>query len=151
MKTLSAICVFAVVGLICWLLQRRRMHPFWTRACTGRQWRAAFPDASKEEIREFLGVFCCAFGFRNLRRLCFRPDDGIMDVYRTIYPPRWALADALELETFAGDMNRRYGLGLLDRWSEHLTLGEVFGLTRTPGKCPGASSHQPKCRGTAKP
>lgn len=93
--------------------------------CQGRSWRRAFPCASKASIREFLQVFVDGFGFLGATRLTFGPDDSILAIYRQLYPSKW-IPDAMELETFAMDLERRWGVKLGSMWSERLTLGEVF-------------------------
>ncbi|MBV8380231.1 MAG: hypothetical protein JO369_05645 [Paucibacter sp.] len=93
--------------------------------CQGASWRRAFPGASKASIREFLELFVEAFAFPSSKRLTFSPDDQILPIYRRLYPSRW-IPDALELETFAKDLEARSGLRLESIWSERLTLGQVF-------------------------
>ena len=81
----SAVCVLALVlgilgsGLI---FGGRLPSGFRDRACQGRGWRRAFPNAPKDRIRAFLQVFVGAFAFRDSERLQFSPDDRILDVYR---------------------------------------------------------------------
>lgn len=58
-----------------------------------------------------------------------RPDDEILTIYRALYPRRWT-PDALELETLAEDVEKRYGLELGHIWNERLSLGQLFALTR---------------------
>jgi hypothetical protein len=111
--------------------------PFRGRACQGKDWRKAFPNASKEEIREFLQIFVDAFAFKEKERLKFRPGDMILDVYRALYPHKW-MADSLEVETFAEDLLRRYGVELHAVWKEDLTLGELFFACRARNAQQGA-------------
>jgi propanediol dehydratase small subunit len=94
-------------------------------ACQGRAWRSAFPSASKASIRKYLQVFVDAFAFPASKRLTFGPDDSVLAIYRQLYPSRW-IPDALELETFAKDLEALWGVRLESMWSEQLTLGEVF-------------------------
>lgn len=93
--------------------------------CQGRSWRRAFPTASKASIRAFLQMFVGAFAFPATKRLTFSPDDQILSIYRRLYPSRW-IPDALELETFAKEIEAISGVKLESIWSEELTLGEVF-------------------------
>ena len=95
------------------------------RGCRGKKWLLAFPDSSKSEIREFLQIFIDAFAFSNKDKLQFEPNDRILDVYKELYPSRWS-ADALELETFAEDIEAKYNFNLDKYWHEELTLGELF-------------------------
>jgi hypothetical protein len=110
-------------------VERGRMRHYWQRACTGRLWRQRFPAASKSEIRQFLDVFIESFGFADRRRLCFAPDDRVMDVYRAVYPHRF-LADGMELETLVRDLQRRYRVEIHGSWRDDITLGDLFRHTR---------------------
>ena len=91
----------------------------------GKAWKRTFPHASKGEIREFLYTFVDAFAFPRTKALQFAPTDQVLAVYRALYPLK-GFPDALELETFATQLERRYSLSLREIWREELTLGEVF-------------------------
>lgn len=110
-------------------VERRRMMLHWQRACTGRLWRKRFPAASKPEIRQFLDVFIESFGFAVRQRLCFAPDDRVMDVYRALDPHRF-LSDGMELETLVRDLQRRYRVEIHGSWRDDITLGDLFSRTR---------------------
>ena len=108
---------------------RRRLRIYWDRRCTGMHWRRRFPLASKHDIRVFLDVFVDGFAFPRKRRLCFSPDDKVIDVYRTLYPtPGWG-ADSLEMETLVTLLEKRYGLDVAGLPQREYTLGELFALT----------------------
>jgi hypothetical protein len=107
---------------------RRRLRIYWDRRCTGIQWRRRFPSAPKQDIRAFLGAFVEAFGFSHERRLCFSPDDKVIDVYRTVYPSVLT-PDALEMEAFAKHLEDRFGLDVASLPDPEYTLGELFALT----------------------
>lgn len=79
------------------------MRQFLHCSCTGFVWRKRFPQTSKVEIREFLDIFIEAFGFAERRRLCFTPDDRVMDINRTLQPPG-TLTDNMELESLIQDL-----------------------------------------------
>lgn len=49
-----------------------------------------------------------------------------------MYPPKWSIADCLELEAFAVGLQKTYGVVLEKYWKEDITLGEVFELTHYP-------------------
>jgi len=109
--------------------RKKRLKRFFDRGCLGKEWRARFPAATKQEIREFLELFIRAFGFSRKNRLSFSPDDQVMDIYRALYPPKWTVADALECESLAMECERRYGIDMLDLFetsSAGLTLGDIF-------------------------
>jgi hypothetical protein len=91
----------------------------------GRVWKRTFPQASKDEIRQFLYMFVDAFGFPKRRALQFAPADRVLAIYRGLYPLKGG-ADALELETLTLRLERRYALDLRKLWREELTLGEIF-------------------------
>jgi hypothetical protein len=124
------ICGFAVTIGICFeVARRRRLAPILTRKCAGREWLQRFPNASANDVPEFLKITVDAFALPKKSYLAFRPTDQIMDIYLAIYPPKWTAADAMELEMFDQLLRRRYALALDKVWRNDVTLGEVFGGT----------------------
>ena len=67
--------------------------------------------------------------FNRRKTLKFTPNDKIMDIYQTVYPPGSAV-DAMELEHFANYIQKQYGLDLYKVWHKDLTLGDVFQMVR---------------------
>lgn len=128
----SSIIFWTVAGLAVAIeiARRRQLSRVLDRACAGRDWHCAFPEAPTEEIRAFLKLFVDGFALRRKHYLAFRPADRIMDVYRAINPPKWAAADSMELEIFAQLLERQYRLSLESIWRDDITLGEIFGRTR---------------------
>lgn len=122
----------ALIRFLAWLselpLGALPPAPYGRRSCQGAAWRRAFPNASKQDLRAFLGVFVDAFAFRSSSRLKFSPNDSLLEIYRVIYPNRWT-PDALELETLAQQVERRYNVRFADVWHGRLTLGELFATT----------------------
>jgi len=104
---------------------RRLPRGFRHRTCQGAAWRRAFPEAAKDEIRAFMSIFMDAFAIRRSEQLKLGPGDRILDVYRARYPSR-LLPDDLELEIFARDLRRQFGLELESIWREQITIGDVF-------------------------
>jgi hypothetical protein len=130
MLQIVAIVFFgSLVVILANIKTRQAMRHFFDRGCTGIKWRRRFPHASKEEIREFLDIFTEAFGFKQSRRLCFAPDDRVMDVYRTLYGGQ-PLADDMELETLVSDLQKRYRVDILSSWREDITVGDLFVKSR---------------------
>jgi hypothetical protein len=130
MKTFVIIlCILSALFLITlpFELKRRRLlqERYWDRVCTGKDWKRRFPTASKTEIREFLVLFVDAFAFPRKRRLCFSPDDRVIDIYRTIYPSNGG-ADALEMETLVDMIEERYGVEVAKFGRDGITLGEIY-------------------------
>lgn len=124
--SIALICIFAFLTLLISAKYGPSLpRSYRSRSCEGQGWRRAFPTASKNEIRSFLLLFVSAFAFADIDKLKFRPDDKILDIYRSLYPNQW-LSDALELETLASDLQKRYALELESIWSDELTLGELF-------------------------
>lgn len=124
------VSISALIGYI--MVERKQQEGlarYWARRCAGTKWKRRFPLASKNEIRAFLGMFTDAFAIRPNRRMCFEPDDRVMNVYEAIYPPGWALAGAFELEDFVQEIKRRYGVNVTPFWNDAITLGELFNLT----------------------
>ena len=115
-------------GLLIEVQRQERLRRYWQRACTGIRWRRRYPHAPKSEIREFLDLFADAFAFRRKRRCYFLPDDRIMEIYRTVYPPGSA-ADCMELEFLCKMVKKRYGIDLAASWREDITLGEIYERT----------------------
>ena len=127
----SITAIFIVATLLLWSMffGGQLPRPFHDRTCQGRGWRQAFPSASKQEIREFLTVFVEAFAFSHKEKLKHGPGDSILQIYRARYPSQW-MADALELETLAKEVEVRYAVKLESIWHDHLSLGELFESTR---------------------
>lgn len=111
------------------LTRRSALRNYWTRDCTGRAWRDAFPDAPRESIREFLYFVVDAFGFDRGRALKLAPHDTVLGLYRACYPDRSA-PDALELETLHRSLSNRYGAARFEAVPEGITFGELFRSTR---------------------
>jgi len=112
---------------------RRRLKQYWIRKCMGREWRRQFPEIPKADIRRFLDAFVDGFAFKSKNRLRFRPDDKVMDVYRALYPSKgWP--DALELETFAQNLEREYSFDLAKVIDPNVTLGQLLGMIRNPNQ-----------------
>jgi propanediol dehydratase small subunit len=113
------------------ILYPRTIQEYWRRSCMGRAWKRTFPQASKDEIRQFLYMFVDAFAFPKRRALQFAPADRVLDIYRGLYPLKgWP--DALELETLALRLEGRYALDLRKIWRDDLTLGEIFSRINSP-------------------
>jgi hypothetical protein len=131
LDTLTVVIITTVAASVLWGLRfgGRLPRPYFGRSCQGAGWRRAFPNASKQEIRAFLQIFVDAFAFDGIERLKLNPNDRIMDIYRALYPKKW-MADALEMETLARDLQRGYELTLVDIWKDGLTLGELFECLR---------------------
>ena len=108
---LTILLIGFVIGLPASLKSRRALRAYWDRTCAGRDWRHAFPETDKQDIRQFLQLFVDAFAFRDSRRLQFRPSDKIIDIYRALFPVKgWP--DSLELESFAMMVERTYRFDL---------------------------------------
>ena len=99
------------------------------RSCTGRNWKKAFPDTPNHEIRKFLLLFTDAFASSSNNKLKFEPEDKIIDIYRELYPSKW-MADALEVETLADDIEKEYGVKSNKFWHDNVTLGDIFKVVK---------------------
>ena len=130
LKIITIVFIVAVVFVLADMNTRRIMARFVERGCAGFRWRRRFPDASKTEIRDFLDIFIASFGFKQGWRLCFRPEDRVMDVYRALYPPGRSLADGMELESLVQDLEKRFQVDILGSWREDITLADLFTQTR---------------------
>jgi propanediol dehydratase small subunit len=109
------------------LKRRKRLNKYWYRAdfISAKKWKGIFPESSNDEIRAFLETFVDGFAFSSKKRLKFEPNDKISSIYNDLYPDKgWP--DALELETFSLNLEKKYHLKLSEIWNEDLTLGEIF-------------------------
>lgn len=111
--------------------RRKRMLFYWSRPCQGAQWRRRFPATTRADIRAFLTLFVRAFAFKQERRLQFSPDDQVLAIYRTLYPPTGGWADNMELETLVGEIEQSYHRDLVPLWREDITLGELFAIVKS--------------------
>lgn len=124
MKILLFITVLALV--ITWIIYTGDVpKKYRVRSCTGKNWKSAFPQHSKEDIRKFLLVFTEAFAFSPKQNLKFDPEDKIMDIYKEIYPSKF-MEDSLEIETLSEDIEREYNVKFSTIWNDNLTLGGLF-------------------------
>jgi hypothetical protein len=126
----STIAVVVVLAATFWavVFGGRLPRPYRERQCQGRYWKRDFPDATKQEIREFLAFFIQAFSVTAKEVLKLKPSDEVLAIYRATYPIQ-GMPDALELETLAQGLQARYGLSLKEMWADDLTLGELFAKT----------------------
>ena len=97
------------------------LSKYWNKSdyFSAKKWKQSFPNSSNIEIRKFLECFVDGFAFSSKKRLKFEPDDKVMEIYNTIYPPKRFLAsDALELETFAMNLEDEYKIKFSEVWQE---------------------------------
>ena len=127
-KTLILI-IIGLLGTVLFIIfemaRRKKLKKYWSRSCTGPEWVRRFPQCHKDKIRDFLGEFTESFMFRKKNILKFSPKDKIIDVYKALYPIE--ISDALELETFIGTIEKKYGLDL-SKINPDVTLGDLFEL-----------------------
>ena len=100
-------------------------EPYRSRPCQGFAWRRAFPDSSKDEIKDFLRLFGGAFAYREAQKLQVAPEDNVLAVYRAEYP-RVGGIDGCELEMFAASVEKAYKIDFVEIWSEAATFGTLF-------------------------
>jgi propanediol dehydratase small subunit len=132
MATSTVVIVLSLIAVsFLWavLFGGRLPKVFHNRTCQGKGWRNAFPDSTKQDIREFLSLFVDAFAIASKEKLKLNPNDQILQIYRAIYPSKLT-PDALEVETLARDIETKYGFTLESIWHEQLTLGELFQVTQ---------------------
>ena len=102
-------------------------EPYRSRPCQGRAWKQAFPEKSKHEIRDYLHTVTDSFVFRKSQKLQINPNDRILALYKTIYPPGQLGIDNLELEAFTINLENKYKINLRAIWSDELTFGRLYG------------------------
>jgi hypothetical protein len=103
--------------------RKKSLQKYWDRDCMGAQWKRRFPNSSAEEIREFLDTFVDSFLFEKHERLCFSPDDKVMDVYRALNPS--GFPDSMEVEDFSLNLRKRYSIDLASAPPD-IMLGEIY-------------------------
>jgi len=121
----------AVVAAVAWavVFGGRLPGSMSERSCQGKEWRHTFPEVTKAEIREFLSMFVSAFAFRETEKLKLSPSDTVLGIYRALYPSKeWP--DALEVETLAYALRKKYAIELAALWNNELTLGRLFSHTQ---------------------
>lgn len=140
MSNAGIIITLALIASAFWVARKGAPLPgiFGSRSCQGASWLRAFPHATNHDIRSFLSVFVDAFAFHDQHRLKFNPNDRILDVYRALYPHKW-LPDALELETLAVSVEKKYDIEFVKVWNEGLTLGQLFSQVQSQGVCSSAA------------
>ena len=111
-------------------IHRRAISSIASRNCASRSWRQAFPAASNTDIRRFLQLFVDAFAISREHALKLRPDDAVMAVYRSVNPPEWSVADAMELESLDLAFKTNYGVDIKTIWRQDITLGDLFHQAR---------------------
>lgn len=121
---IGAVSMFIAVDI---LLRRKRLSRFYQRGCAGREWRQRFPEAKKDEIRNFLRLFVHSFGLSEARKLAFSPSDKVFDIYHALYPVR-GMPDALEVETLMMGCEERYGVDVTRHGGEDVTLGDFYAV-----------------------
>jgi propanediol dehydratase small subunit len=135
MTTSTVLLIAVIVGTIIWAVffGGKLPVPFGALTCQGKNWRRSFPDASKDEIRQFLSSFTKSFAFNDREKLKLNPNDQLLDIYRAFYPHKWQ-ADAMEFETLSDDLQSKYGVDFSSVWREGLTLGQLFEQVRQARK-----------------
>jgi propanediol dehydratase small subunit len=129
--TIAFIFLLALVAGLSFI-PNSQLKAYWSRKCTGKAWRTAFPRSSKSEIRIFLNLFADSF-FDPSKALFFKPDDKIMDIYKAIYStPYHSGGDACECESFVVAFIKLYGIDPRPIWSNELTLGQLFIFAHAP-------------------
>jgi hypothetical protein len=103
--------------------------PYHERASQEAEWRRRFTEEETKTAEVVLGLVCDSFCFNPEERLKFGPDDRLLEIYRSCYPPsrRWFRGDCMEVETLLLLLDEE--LGVPDSaWREEITIGEVVTL-----------------------
>ncbi len=130
MTPTTVVAIAVLLLALAWGIHfERRRHAalgfYWARGCAGRAWRAAFPNAAKADIREFLYLVVDAFGFARTRALQLQPTDSVQGFYRACYPDQSA-PDAMELETLERSLVTHFGPEKFASLPEGVTFGALF-------------------------
>ncbi|SET67009.1 hypothetical protein [Thalassotalea agarivorans] len=119
--------ISVVLAYLVWSLYGEDTLPkkYRKRNCMGANWKAQFPEHSASDIRAFLTLFVESFAFDKKDKFQFEPNDKLLTIYRALYPHKWH-ADAMEFETLADDLGRKYRVDFGSIWYDDLTLGELY-------------------------
>ena len=115
------LAVFAA-WIVFWSVERIRLRSYASRPCQGRAWKRVFPTARKEEIRDFLGAFIDGFALPRRLKLKLSPEDKPADIHKIVS----AGIDSFEFESFAMELERKFGKGLDEKMDDNWTLGDIF-------------------------
>lgn len=139
-----------VLALVLWEYffgEKGLPSPYKTRDCTGSDWKKRFPGISNHDIRLFLTCLVDGMLFKESERLKFKPEDRVIDIYRSIYGGKTPFfSDALECESFLNNVVSEFNVdeeGLYSFWQEDTTLGEIFEFVITNGKLPATRQVSP--------
>ena len=126
---LSLILLILGISIYVYTWEGKAPQHYNIRKCTGKEWKAEFPEVPKETIRAFLECFVDGMAFSSNERLKFNPSDKVIDVYKAIYGGKIPRGDAMEYETFYDNLLEEYGVSsehLEQVWNENMTLGGLF-------------------------
>ena len=109
--------------------------PYRSRHCRGKDWKTQFPDASKKDIRRFLGCLAESMDFNDNDKLKFSPTDKLIDIYQSIYGGKTPFCDGCECEMFSELLSKEFDIPIekvANAWSTgEFTLSEAFLLTQS--------------------
>jgi hypothetical protein len=79
-----------------------------------------------------LAIIWRAFPIPKSQHYCLRPDDKLLELYRSIYPPGWP--DCLDFNCLKSDLERAIHRCLSDGELLALSVGDVMRLLSSEGK-----------------
>jgi hypothetical protein len=123
---LLLLAIGLTIGVTSEIMCRKSKKALLTRPCAISIWRDMFPASTEENIREYLTLVADCYELGQSEGVMIQPSDRLIDIYHALYPPKWSAVDSLEGETFACELNKRYGFNINHLWSDTLTMGEVF-------------------------
>ncbi len=138
-----------VLALVLWEYffgEKGLPSPYKTRDCTGSDWKKRFPGISNHDIRLFLTCLVDGMLFKESEKLKFKPEDKVIDIYRSIYGGKTPFSDGMECEIFVDDVAQQFKVdqdSLYSFCQEGTTLGEIFEFVITNGKLPATGQVSP--------
>jgi hypothetical protein len=90
-------------------------------------------------VHSLLLTICDAFLFKPTDASRLRPDDRLMAIYQSVYPPGLGLADALETEILFDALHKDFGVpedDIRHLWSTNPTLRDIWACCLAHAKTP---------------
>jgi hypothetical protein len=112
---------FWVWSLIAGVRHRRFRRDIYSRPDGSGRWRSEFPNDTPV-VDRILTIFCDAFLLNERYKYNLVPDDVVTFVYRNTTGP---IADEMQMETLAIEVEKAFGVDLTDDWHESTTLRDV--------------------------
>lgn len=129
---IEILLVIAIAGIAAVYAYRQFSQgpkPYRARICQGQHWRDTFPTQDKKDIRLFLECLTMGMGLSPKLALKFRPNDKVLDIYKSLYGGKVPIADNMECEEFLDALSDCFDVNIEQIhaiWNEDITLGDLY-------------------------